>query len=350
MSEILDAILSNLGVFSVTVTRENGTPIQGAFVRVLDSVGNDVTLQLTGDLVGITGADGYYVKVFPAPGPLPAAFYRVQVSVQGFQTALIGTAPDFKGKGRFPIALTQNPLGNYSIVPTSTVVSPIVPCGIDISGPAPAATQYIECTIAGDTGTSKIEVPVSPDGSAYIGLDGRLNLPAKMNLVPDGQAFIIDPDFARPFSLTYALVDDSGSRTINVTTNLIAVNVYPSGLTNDLSGLTGWITPAPVLAYAGPTVSGPLMADMPTIYAKQGYYQDAMILIRQAGTYAVYTDFIGANGVISQDMSATIASDGKRAFRVRIPAPVSGAVMAVVSVSTVPLGSVSQRLRVVYNG
>lgn len=320
------ALIDNIiAKFRVTVSRSSGSPLGGAYVRVLSGTGEDVTTKITGISPAQTSSNGEYVATVLKVGPLPAGQYSIQVSAAGFIPSTQLTDVNFTGGGSFTFVLQPHEAGEYKLnLPEQLYVSALQPTEISVQAPDGSLGdwQLLQASITRDDSVvAPIDSLVPPDGLARLGISSRLLLRPSLFLVPDAITTIIDDDLFRSFTVTLAVVNDNVTIDLNndETFSLVAGNVQPTGDTNDVSaytsqhGLAKWLTP---------------FSEMP-VWA--GYYADCSVVLHEAGDdYRLHTQYLYASRSELGDpvLSDFFSAPGKKAVKVRIPDAADGAIYA----------------------
>ncbi|MGV3556918.1 carboxypeptidase-like regulatory domain-containing protein [Larkinella arboricola] len=309
----------NLSIFSVLVVRPGGAALAGARIRVLNPTGSDITLSFLAKDEVYTDMFGK-VQRLRAPNSVPAGVYTIEATAPGFKRTTVQTEASFSGVGIFvlyPELITG--LEGYSVeVPPTGYLSPMAPVRLTVTAPvAPDQWQLIQTTFNQYGRTTVSESPVDPvTGESLIPVRNRVNLPARPNLVPDGETFLIDPDFSARITLEFSAITDNGTYETDLEpVELLFANIYPPGATNDLtpytnaSGLAKWITPFKEI----------------TVF--RGYYADVMVwlpTVEQGDNVKLWRqDFSGAGEPVaysSPGIPPIHFSDG-RVVRVRLRVP-----------------------------
>lgn len=318
----MSLIDSVIGQFRVSVSKASGSPLAGAYIRVLTGTGEDATSRVAGaSPVRSTSSGIFQVNVLKV-GVVAPGQYTIIVSAPGFVSASQQTSTVFTGEGSFDFVLQPHAAGEYVVsLPESGYVSALQPIQATVRAPQASLGdwQLIEALLSRDDNSiTPVESPVPASGEASLGLSSRLRLKPVLYLVADGQDAVVDDDLFREFSMSLSVVNDNGTIDLSAdgAYSLVAGNVQPTGDTNDLSaytsadGLASWLTP---------------YNELP---AFAGYYADCSVVLHQAGSdYSLETRYLNAARTQIGDAveSDAFAAPGKKAVKVRIPDAGDGA-------------------------
>lgn len=324
-----------MSLFTALATTQSGAPVPNCTIRIVGAGAQDVTAKITGGITPIvTGADGRFVAYLSLAqslqSRLPSGTYSVVANAPGYEPYL-GAVDIVQQLLTLTIILTPRAVESTELTPVTysgpAYVSPCYPVEVPVNGVATAAWELIEATVSNPTGfSSKIEVPVI-DGQALINLQARLLLDTRPYLVPDNTPGLVDPSFSDEFTTTFASITPSGRQNLPGQVVVRAANAMPAGQTNNLTeftnadsdGLARWLTP---------------WSELPVF---SGHYADATIWLPAIGEggYAlriIFRDINRAELTQRTDMLPTALFAEGKTTRIRIPAAVSGAYYATLTI------------------
>jgi hypothetical protein len=161
-----------------------------------------------------------------------------------------------------------------------------------------------------------LEAPVDPvTKAATADLQSRVRLHPRPHFVPDGDTYLIDPDFSDRITYTAESMTDGGTFPFGSGFLFTAVNMVPFGSENNLAeyiggtdnGLRKWITP-----FTEPVVF-------------RGYYSDVMIwLLPIEEDYILHTEYLNGADVRVGAVVTTPIPGNDKVQRIRLDASVDG--------------------------
>ncbi len=300
-------------LFSLLVRHPSGAGLQGATVRILNSVGTEVTSNLLGTTPPITDASGQLAKLIQAANALPDGTYTLQVTLPGYDTWTLTTDSTFFGQGLFTAYLTlttQAQAGDYTLLPpVANYVSSLYPILAAVDSINAASWELIRFHITHtDARTAVQEVGVDPaTGLATADLHSRARLHPVPYLVPDGSASLVDPVFSDELSVTLESLTEISTVALPDTFSVGVANMVPDGESNNLEhyagggdGLQKWIT---------------LLAQ-PVVF--RNYYADTMIWLPAPGSYSLITTYYDGAGATVGSPVTTSLTGNKQVRRIRL--------------------------------
>lgn len=299
---------------TINVTKANGNPLAGAYVAFqLESPGL-ANVYVPGGKTDIFGQFVVNFSVFNLSNFIGQYIMTVTAESYTAQTQNVSVYADQQQS--LTILLLKAPvIVSQSTLPPA-IVCAYLPFGYRVTLPYSSEWRLVECDISDNIGAARIAVPVDTSGAAYVGFQGRIDLPTDALLVPDGQAAIIDPAILKQYSVFPYLTTDAGVETISGDPiEFYAANIYPTGTANDLTDrLNVWLTPFDPL----PVWSG--------------RYADAGIILNRAGLSVSTKQYNNAGNLLTSTLESIPDSYGYAAYRVKIKQPVTGATGATVAI------------------
>ncbi|RIV19728.1 carboxypeptidase regulatory-like domain-containing protein [Fibrisoma montanum] len=299
-----------MATFRLIVTRPNGTPVQGATLRVLNASSLDVTATLLGSVSPLTNAFGIVERAglgqtvgpITVPiGPLPLGVYTLQVTAPGYTMATVTTPGVFTGIGQFSATLERSASGQgYAMVLGDTEGSltnfstPLASNEVVIESPVSGEWELIETKVEASNGSfSLIETQVDPvTQRAVIDIRNRIRFEPVPVLVADNTPAIADTQFSDEVSLSFASITQAGRVDLEYGAVTYSANIYPVGPSCDLSVFT-----------AGDANTRRWITELPEPIVFRGYYFDAMVWLPTISdepelTYTLTIEYQTAKGVL----------------------------------------------------